>query len=75
MLAPLATLAFLATLWLVAVAVAGMLAESGGKIVAALNGLSPLASAPRIRPIAVRVSQRSRTQRALRAQPRLRAAA
>ena len=75
MLAPLATLAFLATLWLVAVAVAGMLAESGGKIVAALNGLSPLTSAPRIRPIAVRVSQRSRAQRALRAQPRWRAAA
>lgn len=75
MLAPLATLAFLATLWLVAVVVAGMLAENGGKIVAALNGLSPLASAPRIRPTPVRVSQRFRAQRALRAQPRWRAAA
>lgn len=74
MLAPLATLAFLATLWLVAVVVAGMLAENG-KIVAALNGLSPLASAPRIRPTPVRVSQRFRAQRALRAQPRWRAAA
>ena len=74
MLAPLATLAFLAALWLLAVTLAEMLGESGAKIAAALSGRSPLATAPKIRPIAGRVSQRSR-QRTLRAQPRLRAAA
>ena len=74
MLAPLATLAFLAALWLVAVTIAEMLGEGGARIAAALNGRSPLATAPRIRPVAGRVSQRSRP-RTLRAQPRLRAAA
>lgn len=75
MLAPLATLAFLATLWLVVMVAAEMLSQSGGKIVAALKGRSPLATPPSIRPIAVRVSQRSRLARALHAQPHLRAAA
>ncbi len=74
MLAPLATLAFLAALWLVAVMVAEMFGESGSKVAAALSGRSPLATAPRIRPIAGRVSLRSRP-RTLRAQARLRAAA
>ena len=74
MLAPLATLVFLAGLWLVAVTIAEMLGESGSKVAGALSGRSPLASAPSIRPIAGRVSQRSR-ERTLRAQPRLRAAA
>ena len=72
MLAPLATLAFLVTLWLLAVIVLEMLGESGAKVLAALRGHSPLATAPTIRPVAGRVSQRSR-QRALRAQPQFRA--
>ena len=75
MLAPLATLAFLATLWLVNIIVANMLDQGMGKIVAALKGRSVLATAPSFRPIAVRVSQRSRAARALYAQPEWRAAA
>jgi hypothetical protein len=75
MLAPLATLAFLATLWLVATLAAEMLGASGRKVMMALKGQSLLASEPSIRPIAMRVSQRARSQRPLRAQPRLRAAA
>ena len=75
MLAPFATLAFLATIWLVATIVAEMLGDSGSKIALALKGRSPLATAPSIRPVAVRVSQRARPQRALRAQPQYRAAA
>jgi len=74
MLAPLATLAFLAALWLLAMIIVEMLGERGAKMAAALKGRSPLATVPSLRPVAVRVSQRSR-QRALRAQPRLRAAA
>ncbi len=75
MLAPLATLAFLATIWLVAVISSQMLGASGRKIVLALKGRSPLATVPSIRPMAVRVSLRARPQRILRAQPRFRAAA
>ncbi len=75
MLTPLATLAFLAVLWLVNIVAADMLDQGIGKIVAALRGRSMLASVPGIRPVAVRVTQRSRPQRALHAQPRLRAAA
>ena len=73
--APLATLAFLATFWLVAVIGAAMFGTSGRKIVMALKGQSLLATAPSIRPIAVRISLRARPQRTLRAQPRFRAAA
>lgn len=75
MIAPLATLAFLATLWLVVTIVAEMLGQSGGKIVAALKGRSVLATAPSIRPVAARVSQRARVARQLRVRPRLLAAA
>jgi hypothetical protein len=75
MLAPLATLAFLATIWLVVTIGAEMLGTSGRKIVMALKGRSLLASEPGVRPVAVRVSQRARPQRTMRAQPRLRAAA
>ncbi len=75
MLAPLATLAFLATIWLAATIVADMLGTSANKIALALKGRSPLATAPSIRPVGVRVSQRARPQRALRAQPQYRAAA
>lgn len=75
MLAPFATLAFLTMLWLVVMIVTEMLGHSGTKFVAALKGHSALATAPALRPIAVRVSQRSRVARALYAQPELRAAA
>ena len=75
MLAPLATLAFLATIWLVVVIGAEMLGTSGRKVLMALKGRSLLATAPSIRPVAVRISQRARPQRALRAQPQYRAAA
>ena len=75
MTAPLATLAFLVAMWLVTFVIADMVNQSLTKILAALKGRSPLAVAPSIRPVAVRVSQRSRQQRVLHAQPRLRAAA
>jgi hypothetical protein len=73
MLAPLATLAFLATLWLVNLVVADLLDRGLGKIAAALRGQSAFAMAPALRPVAVRVSQRSRAARPLHARPQLRA--
>ena len=75
MLAPLATLAFFATIWLVVMIGAEMLGSSGHKVLMALRGRSLLATAPSIRPVAVRISQRARPRRALRAQPHYRAAA
>ena len=75
MLAPLATLAFLVTIWLVATMAAEMLGGSGRKIMMALKGRSLLATTPDIRPVALRVSLRARPQRTLRAQPQFRAAA
>ena len=79
MTAPLATLAFLVTLWVVNLVLADLLNHELGKVIVALKGRSALATDPSIRPVAIRVSQRSRQQRALRAQPqfqlRLRAAA
>jgi hypothetical protein len=74
MLAPLATLAFLTMLWLVALVIADTFVRSRATIIAALNGRSELATAT-IRPIAARISQRSRRRPVLRAAPRLRAAA
>ena len=75
MLAPLATLAFLATLWLVIIIGADLFGAGGRKMVLALRGRSPLATAPAIRPFAARISLRARPQRTWRAQPRFRAAA
>ena len=72
MTAPLATLAFLVTLWVVNLVLANLLSDGLGKVIAALKGHSQLATARSIRPVAVRVSQRSRQQRALRAQPQFR---
>ena len=72
MTAPLATLAFLAALWLVTLVLADLLDQGLGKMIAALKGHSPLAAAPGLPPVAVRVSQRARPQRMLRAQPQLR---
>ncbi|MEO6581480.1 MAG: hypothetical protein ABIN68_01575 [Sphingomicrobium sp.] len=74
MLAPLVTLAFFTTIWLVGLVAAGLLGRSD-KIIAALQGRSMLAVAPSIRQVAGRVSQRSRPSRMLRADPQLRAAA
>jgi hypothetical protein len=76
MLAPLATLAFLAVILLVFAIGAEMIGASGRKMLMALKGQSLLASEPAVRPIAMRISPRARPQqRTLRAQPRLRAAA
>ena len=76
MIAAFATLAFLTTLWLVAVVMAQTVGESGGKILAALKGNSQLASAPIFQPVPVRVGKRSvRMQPSLRARPKLRDAA
>jgi hypothetical protein len=76
MIAAFATLAFLATIWLLGLIVAQTVEESGGKIVAALRGRSPLATPVFQAPVPVRVSQRSvRQQASVRAQPKLRAAA
>jgi hypothetical protein len=74
MLAPLATLAFVAALWLIVTIGAEMLGTSGRKIMMALKGRSLLAE-PAMRPVAVRVSLRARPQRAVRAEPQYRAAA
>ena len=71
MIAPLGTLAFLATLWLLVVVGASVLEESGAKIAAALKGKS----AHRQALVPVRVRARSRFQKPMRAKPRWRAAA
>jgi hypothetical protein len=73
MYAALATLAFLATLWLVNLVICDLLDRGLGKIAAALNGCSALATAPAMRPVAARISQRSRVTRALHVQLLLRA--
>ena len=71
MIAPLGTLAFLATLWLLVVLGASVLEESGGKIAAALKGTPPR----RKMPTSIRVRVRSRFQKPMRAKARWRAAA
>ena len=75
MLAPFATLTFLIALWLVGFATTELLGQSRAKILAALSGRSMLAVANAIRPVEVRVSQRSRPQPVLHIQPELRVAA
>ena len=71
MLAPLGTIAFLATLWLLTVVGAAVLEESGRKIAAALKGK------PAHRPAftSVRMRARSHVRRPMRAAPRWRDAA
>ena len=71
MMAAFGTLVFLSTLWLLVVAGASVLEESGAKIAAALKGKT---AEQRVF-IPVRVRARSRLQRAMRAKPRWRAAA
>ena len=73
MIAALATLAFLVTLWLVAVVGLAALEESGAKIAAALKGQSPRDGATV--PAMARVRTRLRVQQPMREQPRWRDAA
>ena len=72
MTAALVTLVFLATLWMLIVVGAAVLEQSGGKVLAALNGRNIATVATR--PVRVRF-QRCRPERPLRATARLRAAA
>lgn len=71
MMAPLGTLAFLATLWLLVVLGASVLEASGAKIAAALKGKSH--HRPSVAPM--RMRPRYRFQRPMRATARWRAAA
>jgi hypothetical protein len=71
MMAALGTLVFLSTLWLLVVAGASVLEESGAKIAAALKGKT----GGRQVLVPVRVRARSKLQRPMRAKPRWRAAA
>lgn len=73
MIAPLGTLAFLATLWLLVVVGAAVLEESGAKIVAALKGRHRPGEALVTSP--VRLRTRAWTRSPMRATPRLRDAA
>lgn len=75
MIAALSTIAVLGLLWFLTIIGLAMLEESGGKILAALQGRSPLAVAPAIQPISWKVSPRARAARPMRARPILRAAA
>lgn len=75
MLAPLATLAFLTTLWVVALVVTHIFARKGSRIAAALRGETPVVPGMslviRSRPTRARMARRQ----PMRAQPHLRAAA
>ena len=77
MIAPLVTLAFLATLWLIARMALELADGSGARIIAALDGRSMLALPPQsVRPISVRFQPRAESvRRVVRAQPEWRAAA
>ena len=77
MLAPFATLAFLAALWLVAKLALDLLAHDGAKIAAALAGTSMVARPPQsVRSISVRYQPRAGSaRRPVRTQPQWRAAA
>ena len=72
LLAPLGTLVFVATLWLLVVVGAALLEESGAKIAAALKGQPALASIASVR---VRVRSRPRLQQPVRVSAAWRAAA
>ena len=77
MLAPLATLAFLATLWLVAKLMLERIAVDGMKIFAALDGRSMLVHPPQtVGPLTVRFQPRAGSvRRPIHALPEWRAAA
>jgi hypothetical protein len=73
MMAPLGTLVFLATLWLLVVVGAAVLEESGARIAAALKADSAAETSGRI--IGARRRSRARTQRFMTVGQRWRAAA
>ena len=73
MLAPLGTLAFLVTLWLLVVVGAAVLEESGAKIAAALKGKPAVRPSLNLAPLRMRA--RARVKPAMRVEPRWRAAA
>ena len=73
MIAALATVVFLATLWMIVVIAASTLGESATKIAAALTGR--LAVEPALPAPYARVRVRSRLKQPMRARPRWRAAA
>jgi hypothetical protein len=77
MLAPLATLAFLATIWLVARLALELADETGAKMLAALRGRSMLTQPPQsVRPVTVRFQPRwGSVRRPVHVQPEWRAAA
>ena len=77
MLAPLATLAFLATLWLIARMALELSGETGSKVLAALRGQSMLAQPPQsLRPVTVRFQPRAGSvRRPVHVRPEWRAAA
>ncbi len=77
MLAPLATLVFLATVWLVVRLTLELGDGVGSKILAALRGRSMLAQPPQsVRPLSVRFRPRAESvRRPLHVQPEWRAAA
>ena len=75
MIAALATVLFLATLWFLGTLALATVEQSGGKIVAALNGQSLLATAPVVQPISWKVRSRAQATRPMRVRPILRAAA
>jgi hypothetical protein len=72
MIAALATLAFLATLWALVVLGAAILEESGAKIADALRGQPARQPILRVAPVRLRIRPRVRV---MRAEPRWRAAA
>ena len=77
MFAPIATLAFLAALWLATKWVLDLIVEDGAKIAAALAGRSVLARpAQSVHPVSVRFQPRAGlVRRPLHVQPEWRAAA
>ncbi len=77
MIAPLATLAFLATLWVAAKFMLDLVANDGSKIAAALRGRSMLVQPPQsVRPVTLRFQPRAEAvRRPMRVQPEWRAAA
>lgn len=73
MIAPLVTVAFLSTLWLLVVVGAAVLERSGGRIAAALRGESAQPTSFKAAPVRIRGA--ARMQKPMRAAARLRAAA
>ena len=73
MIAPFATLAFLAVLWIFTFAVVETFGRSGSRILAALRGEIP--DSARAVTVRVRPTRAATPRRPLRAQPQLRAAA